>query len=99
MNALRPFLWLTATAAPIPQAAAQTAPSADEWSAYGRDAGGSRYSPLAQITRGNVAGLRLAWVYRTGDYLRDRGRFEAAPLVVDGTLYLSTPVGDRKSVV
>jgi len=39
-----------------------------------------------------VAGLRLAWVYRTGDYLRDRGRFEATPLVVDDALYVSTPV-------
>ncbi len=39
-----------------------------------------------------MTGLRLAWVYRTGDYLRDRGRFEATPLVVDGALYVSTPV-------
>src|SRR5439155_1143027 len=93
VNALRLSLWLTAAAVPIPQAAAQTASSAGEWSAYGRDAGGTRYSPLAQITRANVARLRLAWVYRTGDYLRDRGRFEAVPLVVDGTLYVSTPVG------
>src|SRR5437867_2629070 len=43
--------------------------------------------------RGIVGRLRVAWVYRTGDYLRDRSRFEAAPLVVDGTLYVSTPLG------
>ena len=40
-------------------------PSAD-WPAYGRDAGGSRFSPLAQINRGNVAQLKTAWTYRTG---------------------------------
>jgi quinoprotein glucose dehydrogenase len=40
-----------------------------------------------------VSQLRLAWIYRTGDYLRSRGRFEANPIVVDGTLYVSTPLG------
>jgi len=45
------------------------ATQAADWTAYGRDAGGSRYSPAGQITRDNVAGLAVAWVYRTGDYL------------------------------
>ncbi len=64
-----------------------------DWPAYGHDAGGSRYSLLAEITPTNVKDLRLAWVYRTGDLMRDRSRFEATPLVVDGTMYLSTPLG------
>jgi quinoprotein glucose dehydrogenase len=34
-----------------------------EWPAYGGDAGGSRYSPLTQITKDNVAALRVAWEY------------------------------------
>ena len=72
-----------------------SAPRGD-WPAYGNDAGGSRYSPLAQIDRGNVHRLAVAWTYRTGeadDTSRARGRsaFEATPIVVDGTLYLSTP--------
>jgi len=66
-------------------------PAATEWPAYGGDAGGHRFAPLDQITRTNVAGLRLAWVYRTGDLMRGRGRFEATPLLVDGTLFVSTP--------
>src|SRR5262245_40137660 len=34
----------------------QTARSADDdWPMYSRDPGGSRFSPLAQVTRGNVA--------------------------------------------
>ena len=66
---------------------------AGDWPAYGRDPGGSRYAPLARITRSNVRDLRLAWVYRTGDLLQDRARFEATPLAVEGALYLATPLG------
>jgi quinoprotein glucose dehydrogenase len=68
-----------------------------DWMAYGRDAGGERYSPLDAINRDNVASLEVAWTFRTGDaYEPKSGRptaFEATPLHVDGTLYLSTPVG------
>ena len=68
-------------------------PRATEWPAYGNDAGGTRYSPAAEITSANVKDLRLAWVMRTGDFLGERGRFEATPLLVRGTLYVSTPLG------
>jgi quinoprotein glucose dehydrogenase len=68
-----------------------------EWLAYGRDAGGERYSPLDDVNRTNVASLHVAWTFRTGDaYQPPRNRptaFEATPLYVDGTLYLSTPLG------
>lgn len=67
-----------------------------DWPAYGNDAGGSRYSPLAQIDRGNVQQLRVAWTYRTGEAgdtsaARQKSAFEATPIVVDGTLFFSTP--------
>jgi quinoprotein glucose dehydrogenase len=69
----------------------------NEWLTYGRDAGGERFSPLNDINRMNVASLRVAWTSRTGDaYQPPRSRptaFEATPLYVDGTLYLSTPLG------
>lgn len=68
-------------------------PGATEWPAYGNDAGGTRYSAAAEITSANVKDLRLAWVMRTGDFLGERGRFEATPLLVRGTLYVSTPLG------
>lgn len=67
-----------------------------DWPAYGHDAGGSHYSPLTQINRENVKQLRAVWTYRTG-HLADSSRaaetlqFEATPIMVDGTLYLSTP--------
>jgi len=69
-----------------------------DWPAYGRDPGGARFSPLKQITRANVAQLQVAWTYHTGmpDMAGMRHRppqLEVTPLVVDGLMYLSTPVG------
>ncbi|HXI93724.1 MAG TPA: pyrroloquinoline quinone-dependent dehydrogenase [Blastocatellia bacterium] len=70
--------------------------SDSDWPAYGRDPGGSRYSPLTQINRDDVKNLKVAWSYRTGA-ADVKGRsahnaaFEATPILVDGTLYLSTP--------
>lgn len=66
-----------------------------EWANYGNDPGGMRYSPLTQVNRDNVAKLKLAWVYHTGDmsngtaYPR-KSEFESTPIFVDGTLYLTT---------
>ena len=69
--------------------------SSIEWPAYGGDAGGSKYSAAAQITRDNVRLLRVAWTYRTGDYTVGpaAARFENTPLFVDGTLIVATPLG------
>jgi quinoprotein glucose dehydrogenase len=66
------------------------------WSAYGRDAGGTRFSPLKQITRDNVARLKVAWTYHTGALqpetrLNQKAAFEATPILVEGILYLTTP--------
>jgi quinoprotein glucose dehydrogenase len=70
--------------------------SGGEWPNYGNDAGGSRYSPLTEINRENVTRLRVAWTYRTGETVGEprpyaHYAFEATPLMVDGTLFLSTP--------
>src|SRR6516162_1684052 len=67
-----------------------------DWPAYGHDQLGSRFSPLSQIDRGNVSRLAVAWTYSTGEAsesTREPVKFEATPLVVDGTMYLSTPFG------
>jgi len=68
----------------------------NDWAYYGHDAGGTRYSPLAQINRDNVAQLKVAWVFHTGDISDGSGRpkrsgLETTPILVDGTLYLTTP--------
>src|SRR3989442_15672527 len=69
-----------------------------DWSANGRDAQGTRYSPASQITRQNVSRLEVAWTYRTGETdprfkTEKPTAFEATPLLVDGTMYLGTPLG------
>src|SRR5271163_1912745 len=70
-----------------------------EWPAYGGDVAGTRFSPLTQITPANVGTLRMAWTYRTGE---SAGRllhhnhappFGTTPIVVDGTMYISTTMG------
>ena len=63
------------------------ADSAD-WPSYGRDYSNRRFSPLAQISAANVGQLRLAWRYKTGI----PHSFEASPVVIDGTMYVSTPL-------
>lgn len=82
--------------------AAQSALAAG-WSHYGGDESGRRYSQAGQITKANVDGLEIAWTYRTGDagerYVdRDNRAFEATPILVGDTLYLSTPYGQVHAV-
>jgi len=75
-------------------AASQSA--AGDWPAYGRDRGGERFSPLTRINRGNVSRLAVAWEYSTGEAavrMTQSVSFEATPLVLGGTMYLSTPLG------
>src|SRR6185436_21195687 len=67
---------------------ATSGPPASDWPAYGRDPGGSRFSPLKQINRANVKNLKVAWVYRTGDLsdgqnARSSSAFQCTPLLVD----------------
>ena len=68
------------------------------WEANGRDVQGTRYSPAAVITRANVAALELAWTYRTGEAgpefeTAKESSFEATPIVSEGVMYVSTPLG------
>jgi len=62
------------------------AQDASEWPAYGRDPGGTKYSPLDQINTRNVSGLVRVWSYHTGE----RGTWENTPIVVGGVMYFAT---------
>jgi len=63
-----------------------------EWRHYGGDPGSARYSPLAQIHRGNVASLKIAWIHRTGDKPdRPQTTMQCTPIVIDGVMYLTSP--------
>jgi glucose dehydrogenase len=59
-----------------------------DWSSYGHDPGGARYSPLSQIDASNVARLHVAWTYDSGEV---SASFETTPIVVGGVMYVSTP--------
>src|ERR1700734_3608962 len=66
------------------------------WPGYGADPGGTRYSPLTQISPGSAGRLQVAWTFRTdelGKGVADwaRSAFEATPILYDGTLYFTTP--------
>lgn len=70
-----------------------------EWPSYGGDAGGMRFSTLSEITPENVAELEVAWTYRTGDTelsadYDEKAAFECTPVVVDGTMYVTTPASN-----
>ena len=68
------------------------APSTGDWPGVGNDPGCSRFSPLDQIDRGNVARLVPAWTYHTGELAEGRpGKtIECTPIVVDGVMYVTT---------
>jgi quinoprotein glucose dehydrogenase len=70
-------------------------PANQEWPNYGNDPGGMRFSRLTRINRDNVSELRLVWVYHTRDMSyggdgKKRSGFETTPILVDGTLYITT---------
>jgi glucose dehydrogenase len=65
-------VWMGLMAAAL---AAQT-PRGD-WTTYGHNPQGWRYSELAQISAAKVASLRPEWIFQSGV----TGKFEATPLV------------------
>jgi glucose dehydrogenase len=89
MNILRAFFFAGIFASGL---YAQT-----EWPAYGHDAGGQRYSPLAKINVRNVSKLHMAWQYGIDPgsvdldaATRALTSTEAVPIMVGGILYTPT---------
>jgi len=70
-------------------ATANLAPNdpAGQWNRQARDYANTRYSPLTQINKANVARLRIAWTFSDGQMYGHEG----APLVVGDTMYVVTP--------
>lgn len=62
----------------------------DDWLSYSGGYRSERFSPLAQIDRGNVAGLKVIWAYQMQPTdVPGAGLQETTPLVADGILYLT----------
>ena len=72
---------------------------ADAWAAYGRTAAGTRFSPASQITPANIADLKPAWTYQTGETsekmpdVKALISFMSTPLMVKDRLFFCTPCG------
>jgi len=74
---------------------------AGEWRSYGGDKGLTRYSPIDQINRDNVKGLRVVWRRPALDpQISDKfpdlvssNYFRGTPIVVNGVLYAPDGVG------
>jgi alcohol dehydrogenase (cytochrome c) len=62
-------------------------PEESNWLSIRRTYDGWGYSPLDQITADNVKNLRPVWIFSTGE----TKVHEAAPLVNNGVLFVSTP--------
>ena len=60
----------------------------DNWLLHGRTYDNQRFSPLTQINRENVKRLAIKAIIHTGQI----NSTEATPIVVDGILYVSTPL-------
>ena len=80
--------------APAFSAAELATPAAEGWLTNGGTLSNQRYSPLTQINRQNVKGLKALWHVRLGSGTELRHNNQAQPLVHDGVVYISTGQND-----
>jgi quinoprotein glucose dehydrogenase len=74
-----------------PGAGRSPVPPAREWPSHGGNREHTQHSALATVHRGNVARLKVAWIYRTGDARSDgRSQIQCNPIVVGGVLYATS---------
>ena len=67
----------------------------DGWLTNGGNLGNQRYSPLTQINRGNVAGLKAVWrASLRGSGTEQKHSGQAQTLMHEGTLYTVTGAND-----
>src|SRR6185312_14502251 len=59
------------------------------WTTYWGDLAGTHYSPLTEITNANVKNLQAQWMAP----MPGEGNIQATPLVVDGIMYTTGPIG------
>ena len=80
---------------------AQTSAMQGEWRHYSGDNGSKKYAPLAQIDKGNVSRLRVAWrrpqissdFMAANPKLRLSNNYRSTPIMVGGLLYATNAVG------
>jgi quinoprotein glucose dehydrogenase len=63
-----------------------------DWTVYGGDFGGTKYSALDQINRTNIHRLKPVWVHHCDDMrVQPATTIECNPIVVKGVMFLTTP--------
>jgi quinohemoprotein ethanol dehydrogenase len=95
--ALVPLAGLSAEgsrSAPAFTAAELSVPREDGWLTNGGTLNNQRYSPLQQIDRKNVAGLKALWHINLDSGKELRHNNQAQPLVYDGVIYIVTGQDD-----
>jgi PQQ-dependent dehydrogenase (methanol/ethanol family) len=82
-------LWLCLLAMAVVYTPAQ---AQGAWTTYGGNDWNQRWSTLARIDAGNVSRLVPRMIFQTGT--SRLGSFETTPIVVDGTMYVTTPYSE-----
>ncbi len=82
-------LWLCGLALALGATPAQ---AQSNWTTYGGSDWNQRWSTLARIDAGNVSRLVPRMIFQTGS--SRLGSFENTPIVVDGTMYVTTPYSE-----
>src|SRR5580698_8239074 len=63
-----------------------------EWKVFGGTKDNIHYSSLRQIDTENVGGLRVAWIYHTGDAdSANHSQIQCNPVIIAGTMYATSP--------
>jgi membrane-bound PQQ-dependent dehydrogenase (glucose/quinate/shikimate family) len=78
---------------PAARTVATAADAPKDWRNWGNSVGGGRYAAIDQINRDNVGKLKLAWRYDSPLKPGALPSLEAAPLAVDGRLYMCLESG------
>ena len=81
--------------APAFTAAQLSTPSEGGWLTSGGTLGNQRFSPLTQINRQNVKGLKALWHVQLDSGKELRHNNQAQPLVYDGVIYICHRPGRR----
>ena len=101
LTRLLPALALAGLAVLVAEAQTGGAAESSDWPYFGGTRAFTRYAPLDQIDRTNVARLRVAWrrpgidasFTRPYPELEPSGYLRATPILIDGVLYASNAVG------
>ncbi|OJU11973.1 MAG: quinate dehydrogenase [Caulobacterales bacterium 68-7] len=89
--AFQPIWTVRAAGEPAPVANPLPMPEAADWLQYGRTPEGDQFAPFDQITPANVAQLKVAWTFRTGDLATGGKENQNTPLQIGDRLFACTP--------